>query len=357
MTAIVNVPATPTVPVFPALGSASFNAEAYAWGTAMPTVASGIHGIAESAKTNATAAKEQAEAAQEQAEAAQQIKDDANYEVGLLAAAASTSAGIASGYASAASSSAGLADGSKVAAGVSAGLAEGSRIAASKLNLGGKASAPALDNQGDALLTGATYYDTVLDKWRVWTGIAWADGVSSIAGVSSLNGLTGDVTLNQFDVGDTLTTARALTAPDWLYCDGGVYLQSSYADLYAELGLLLTPGAYKLPDPATLPTGFCTGCSWDSSGTYLAVSHITTPFITVYSRSGTTLTKLPDPATLPTGTGYGCSWDSSGTYLAVAYDTTPFITVYDNYALDTATQFRVPNAQAPAGTTTYIKGT
>ena len=305
MTAIVNVPATPTVPVFPALGSASFNVEAYAWGTAMPTVASGIHGIAESAKTNATAAKEQAEAAQ-------QIKDDANYEVGLLATAASTSAGNASGYASAASSSAGLADGSKVAAGVSAGLAEGSRIAASKLNLGGKASAPALDNQGDALLTGATYYDTVLDKWRVWTGIAWAEGVSSIAGVSSINGLTGYVTFSRLDiVGDTFTTARTMTAPDWLPCDGGVYLQSSYADLFAELGLLLTPGAEKLANPATLPTDV----------------------------------------------GRGCSWDSSGTYLAVAHSTSPFITVYDNYALDTATQFRVPNAQAPAGTTTYIKGT
>ena len=75
----------------------------------------------------------------------------------------------------------------------SATSAEVSRVAASKLNLGNKALPPALDNQGSALLAGCTYYDTTLNKWRVWTGVAWGDGISSISGVSSFNGLTGDV--------------------------------------------------------------------------------------------------------------------------------------------------------------------
>ena len=66
---------------------------------------------------------------------------------------------------------------------------------ASKLNLGNKSAAPATDNQGAALLAGATYYDTTLDKWRVWTGVAWGDGISAISGVSSVNGLTGDVVI------------------------------------------------------------------------------------------------------------------------------------------------------------------
>ena len=73
--------------------------------------------------------------------------------------------------------------------------ADASAVAASKLNLGNKASAPTLDNQGEALLAGSTYYDTTLSKWRVWTGVAWGDGISSIAGVSSVNGMTGNVTL------------------------------------------------------------------------------------------------------------------------------------------------------------------
>lgn len=70
-----------------------------------------------------------------------------------------------------------------------------SAVQASKLNLGNKTSPPSVDNQGGALLAGATYYDTTLNKWRVWTGSAWGDGISSIAGVSSVNGLTGDVVI------------------------------------------------------------------------------------------------------------------------------------------------------------------
>ena len=73
--------------------------------------------------------------------------------------------------------------------------ASASAIAASKLNLGDKASQPAPDDQGQPLRAGGTYYDTTLGKWRVWTGSAWGDGISAVAGVSSLNGLTGALNL------------------------------------------------------------------------------------------------------------------------------------------------------------------
>lgn len=73
--------------------------------------------------------------------------------------------------------------------------ADASAIAASKLNLGDKAVEPTTDNQGAPLRAGATYYDTTLNKWRVWTGAAWGDGISAVAGVSSLNGRAGDLTL------------------------------------------------------------------------------------------------------------------------------------------------------------------
>lgn len=39
-------------------------------------------------------------------------------------------------------------------------------------------------------------------------------------------------------VGDVVLTNRALSAPSWLPADGAIYSQSSYAALYAELGLL-----------------------------------------------------------------------------------------------------------------------
>ena len=38
--------------------------------------------------------------------------------------------------------------------------------------------------------------------------------------------------------------------------------------------------------------------------------------------------KLANPATLPTGTGRGCSFSPDGTYLAVAHSVSPFLTIY-----------------------------
>ena len=104
----------------------------------------------------------------------------------------------------------------RVQTGLDATAAQSSMVAASKLNLGNKASAPALDNQGAALLAGATYYDTTLDKWRVWTGIAWGDGISAVAGVASVNGMTGNVVLPpvQTIAYDARATLRTQTPAD-----------------------------------------------------------------------------------------------------------------------------------------------
>ncbi len=233
-------------------------------------------------------------------------------------------------------------------------------------------------------------------------GVLISGGNIKTLGGQSLLGSGNIAPPGSWQVGDVIQTARTLSAPDWLPCDGSVYLQTSYTDLYAELGLIpdMVPGdklagpaslptsfAYgcswdssgtylavahgsspfitvyersgstltKLANPATLPTGVAYGCSWDSSGTYLAVAHGTSPFITVYKRSGSTLTKLANPATLPTGDAYGCSWDSSGTYLAVAHIVSPYITAYKNFAYDESTQFAVPNVNAGANLTHYIK--
>jgi hypothetical protein len=41
--------------------------------------------------------------------------------------------------------------------------------------LGAKAVAPTLDNDSAALLTGALYFDTVLNSMRVWSGSAWSN--------------------------------------------------------------------------------------------------------------------------------------------------------------------------------------
>lgn len=63
MTNPVAPPAAPTVPVYPALGSPSFNQEAYTFGSSMPAVSAAIGDIATAAYTNAQSAFESASSA------------------------------------------------------------------------------------------------------------------------------------------------------------------------------------------------------------------------------------------------------------------------------------------------------
>ena len=48
--------------------------------------------------------------------------------------------------------------------------------------LGAKSSAPSTDNDGDALVTGALYFDTSSDAMKVWSGSAWLDAYASLSG-------------------------------------------------------------------------------------------------------------------------------------------------------------------------------
>ncbi len=63
MTLPIAPPAAPTVPVYPALGSPSFNQDAYTYATAMPAVSTAIGAIADAAYTNAQSAFESASSA------------------------------------------------------------------------------------------------------------------------------------------------------------------------------------------------------------------------------------------------------------------------------------------------------
>ena len=128
----------------------------------------------------------------------------------------------------------------------------------------------------------------------------------------------------------------------------GVYLAVAHATtpfitIYKRSGDTFT----KLDNPATLPTGQGWGCAFSTDGVYLAVAHATTPWVTIYKRSGDTFTKLADPATLPTGQGTGCCFSSDGVYLAVAHDASPFVTIYKRSG-DVFTKLANP-AELPTG--------
>jgi len=102
----------------------------------------------------------------------------------------------------------------------------------------------------------------------------------------------------------------------------------------------IEPGV-KLSNPGTLPTGEGNGCCFSLDGVYLAVVHDTSPYITIYKRSGDTFTKLSDPGTLPTGEAEGCAFSPCGTYLAVVHHTSPYLTIYERSG-DTFTKLSNP---------------
>lgn len=76
-------------------------------------------------------------------------------------------------------------DGTNYSAKYYAELAAASADAVDDKYLGAKSSDPALDNDGNALVTGALYYNSVNTIMRVWNGTAWEDVAASTAGFAS----------------------------------------------------------------------------------------------------------------------------------------------------------------------------
>ncbi len=71
--------------------------------------------------------------------------------------------------------------------------------------LGAKATAPTTDNDGNALLTGALYWNTGINALYIWDGSAWNAAAFTASGaVTSFNGRTGAVTLSSADVVNAL---------------------------------------------------------------------------------------------------------------------------------------------------------
>jgi WD40 repeat protein len=91
---------------------------------------------------------------------------------------------------------------------------------------------------------------------------------------------------------------------------------SPFVHLYSVSGTTFT----KLSNPATLPTGSAFACRFSSDGLYLAVGHNTSPRITVYSVSGTTFTKIADPASLPASDATGVQFSPDNKHLIVGED-------------------------------------
>ena len=114
------------------------------------------------------------------------------------AVAALASQGAASGSAVAALASQGAAAGSAAAALISQNLAEAAWDNLDDRYLGAKAVEPTLDNDGNALITGAMYFNTVSSGMKVYSGTAWlVIGASEVAGDGiDVSFLGGQVTIS-----------------------------------------------------------------------------------------------------------------------------------------------------------------
>jgi hypothetical protein len=119
--------------------------------------------------------------------------------------AAATSASNAATSASNASTSASNASTSASNASTSETNAAASYDAFDDRYLGSKSSATTVDNDGNALLTGALYWNTAVSTLYVWTGSAWTQAAFTSAGFATL---TGTETLT-----NKTLTAPTLTAP------------------------------------------------------------------------------------------------------------------------------------------------
>lgn len=114
-----------------------------------------------------------------------------NVDAAISAAAAAVSETNAAGSASSASTSA-------TNAADSATAAAASYDAFDDRYLGAKSSAPSVDNDGNALLTGALYFDTTSQSMRVYTGSAWQDAGSAVNGTSARTVYTATATQTTF---------------------------------------------------------------------------------------------------------------------------------------------------------------
>jgi len=149
------------------------------------------------------AAAASATAAAASATAAAGSASTATTQAGLAstsAGTATTQAGIATTQAGIATTQAGNASTSASAASSSAASAAASYDSFDDRYLGPKSSDPTLDNDGNPLLTGALYFNTVSNEMRVYSGAAW---LASYLPAGAYATLTGTETL----------TNKTLTAP------------------------------------------------------------------------------------------------------------------------------------------------
>lgn len=293
-----------------ATSSASSASSSASTATTQATNASNSATAAQTAETNAETAETNATAsavlandwATKTSSAVAGGEFSAKYHASLAstsASNASTSASAASASASTASTQASNATTSATNAANSATAAAASYDSFDDRYLGAKASAPSVDNDGNALLTGAIYWNTVSNALFIWDGSAWNAAAFTASGsVTAFNTRTGSVTLTSGDV----TTALGFTPGQ-----GTVTSVSGTSPVSVATGT--TTPVISMPAATTSVSGYLTSTDWTTfnnkgSGTVTSVT-ATSP---VTSTGGTTPV-IAMPAATTSVSGYLTSTD------------------------------------------------
>ena len=127
--------------------------------------------------------------------------------------------------------------GSATAAAASAAAAEASYDSFDDRYLGSKSTAPSVDNDGNALVTGALYWNSVTNQMFAWTGSAWGS-ISSTAAIYRYKFTASGGETSESGVDDLSQTLSYLPGKEQVYLNGVLLVRS--VDYTASNGTSIT---------------------------------------------------------------------------------------------------------------------
>ena len=127
--------------------------------------------------------------------------------------------------------------------------------------LGSKASAPTLDNDGNALLTGALYWDTTAEQMRVYTGTEWIVPTSAVNGTANREVYTATAGQTTFavvyDVGFVdvyLNGVKLIVSTDFTATNGASIVLTTGATV-GDIIDIVAYGTFTVANPQTTVDG------------------------------------------------------------------------------------------------------
>lgn len=176
--------------------------------------------------------------------------------LGSATAAATSATNAATSETNAATSATNSANSATAAAG-SATSAANSYDAFDDRYLGAKSSAPATDNDGDAIITGALYFDTSANLLNIYNGSSWAEAGSSVNGTSARSVYTatsGQTTFSAlYDVGFVdvyLNGVKLVVATDFTATNGTTVVLATGATA-ADVVDIIAYGSFSIANVYT----------------------------------------------------------------------------------------------------------